>query len=676
MSSNASSSTQATIEDDNEVTVYHLVRQLRTPLGVIPFVGAGMSAHYGFPQWGDVLRSAARVEGESMVAEVDALLAAGEFEDAAEALRKRGEDEFQRRMEKEYGRPLDSGEAREGALTLLPLLCSGPVITTNFDHVLEEIFRGCGAPFDERVLGPEPDRILKAIHGSTRVLIKMHGDCEDRRARSFTKREYDFHYDERRSGMGSLVRLMFTSRPLLFLGCSLKEDRTVKILRALHDELAALTHYAIVEAPHDAQLFQERRRSLLDMGISPLWFREGEFERIGDLLERLVFGMSVRSLPRLPLAQHTNNEGTLRPRAARRAFGAREKGGTEPPRSPNGHLDRVAHAVLEGRITFVLGVGAHLGAFQAASHFYQQLADRFGVPTVLGNDRAAVARHIADRFGRRVLWEAVRNQADKRVEPSVVHQFLAALPAFLRSRQRRAVAPQVIITTNPDIVLEQAFEDANEPFHLLYYCGEGDYEGLFIHRDPHGERNIIDKPENIRALSPASIIIKLNGGIAYPSADAWPETAVIARGDYARLASRIPDGLPAVVRRAISDRSLLFLGHGLTELDVEELIRFCAGPQRTTKSWAIQWPRANADYWAQCGLEVCEYDLAKYIPDLEALLLAALPRRTQDPSPPSTDLERQAVRGGSERPPPLASASLERPTAASIGQERVPLALD
>jgi hypothetical protein len=430
--------------------------------------------------------------------------------------------------------------------------------------------------------------------------------------------------------MGSLVRLMFTSRPLLFLGCSLKTDRTVKVLRALHDELAALTHYAFMEAPRDPALFQERRRSLLDMGISPLWFEEGQFEQIGQLLERLVFGMSVRSLPRLS-APLGNAEGTLRPRAPRRVFGAREGTGVERKQSPNGHLDRVAHAVLEGRVTFVLGVGAHLGAFHGASLFYQQLADRFGVPTVLGNDRAAVARHIADRFGRRVLWEAVRNLADKRVEASVVHQFVAALPAFLRSRHRRAVASQVIITTNQDIVLEQAFEEAGEPFHLLYYCGDGDYEGLFIHRDPQGARNVIDKPENIRALSPASIIIKLNGGIAYPSADAWPETAVIARGDYARLASRIPDGLPAIVRRAISDRSLLFLGHGLTELDVEELIRFCAGPQRTTKSWAIQWPRANSDYWAQCGLEVCEYDLAQYIPDLEAVLLAAVPRRGQEP---------------------------------------------
>lgn len=665
---------KATLEDDNEVTIYHLVRQLRTPLGVIPFVGAGMSAHYGFPQWGDVLRSAARVEGDAVAAEVEALLRAGEFEEAAEALRARGEDELQRRIEKEYGRPLDSSETRDGPLTLLPLLCSGPVLTTNFDHVLEDIFRGCGAPFEERVLGPEPDRILKAIHGSTRVLIKMHGDCEDRRARSFTKREYDLHYGEKRTGMGGLVRLMFTSRPLLFLGCSLEADRTVKLLRVLHDELAALTHYAMVEAPRDAAHFQERRRSLLDMGISPLWFPEGEFERIGQLLERLVFGMSVRSLPRLSAAPSTSSEGTLRPRAARRPIGDRDKLSPDPPRSPNGHLDRVAHAILEGRVTFVLGVGAHLGAFQAASHFYQQLADRFGVPTVLGNDRAAVARHIADRFGRRVLWEAVRSLADKRVEASVVHQFLAALPAFLRSRQRRAVASQVIITTNQDIVLEHAFEEAAEPFHLLYYCGDGDYEGMFIHRDPSGGRNLIDRPQNIRALSPASIIIKLNGGIAYPTPDSWPETAVIARGDYARLASRIPDGLPAVVRRAIADRSLLFLGHGLTELDVEELIRFCAGPQRTSKSWAIQWPRAHPDYWAQCGLEVCEYDLAQYIPDLEAVLLAAVPRRTQEAAPAGPhDVDRSPA--GSERPAQPASGSIER--AASIAATgRRPLVLD
>src|SRR5262245_44240349 len=141
-----------TVEADNEVTRYHLVRQMRTPLGVIPFVGAGMSAKFKFPQWGDVLLNAADTEGASVRARVGKHLNAGEFEDAAEILRSRGEDNFQRRIEKEFGRAPDEAELAVGPLTLLPHLSSGPVITTNFDHALESVFRLGGVPFQERIL--------------------------------------------------------------------------------------------------------------------------------------------------------------------------------------------------------------------------------------------------------------------------------------------------------------------------------------------------------------------------------------------------------------------------------------------------------------------------------------------------------------------------------------------
>jgi hypothetical protein len=627
-----------TIAHDNEVTAYHLVRQLRTPLGVIPFVGAGMSARFKFPQWAEVLRSGASVEGEEVSAAVDTKLAEGDFEAAAEILLKRSEDDFQRRIEQAYGRKLSEAEAREGPLTQLPWLVSGPVITTNFDHVVEDVFRVSGNPFADRILGREPDRILKAIHGNTRVLIKMHGDCEDRHARTFTKEEYEENYGDSRVGLGSLLRLMFTSRPLLFLGCSLDKDRTVGILRQLHSELGALTHYAIVAAERTEDAFRGKRQALRDLGIAPLWFPPGEFDKIETILAELVFGMSVRALPgtqrvaptMLQSSPTRGNSGAsssslVLPGSTPRTEGTFDSSDDVPlpsdvVRSRSGHLEWVADTVLAGRVTFVFGVGAHLGAFDLAAEFYEALASRFGCPPQLGTERSAIARHIADRFGRRILWEATREVLSKRVHPSVVHNFVAGLPGLLRKHGRGAVASQFIISTNQDSVLERALEEAGEPFHVFYYCSDGEHEGLFIHRDPSGDARIIDRPANIRRLSDATVLVKLNGGIVYPDASAWPESVAIARGDYAKLASRIPAALPEVVCRAIADRSLLFLGHGLNELDVEELVRFSSGPTRIMRSWAIQHPARNADYWAHCGLEVRDCDLTDYIPSLERVI--------------------------------------------------------
>jgi hypothetical protein len=46
-------------------------------------------------------------------------------------------------------------------------------------------------------------------------------------------------------------------------------------------------------------------------------------------------------------------------------------------------------------------------------------------------------------------------------------------------------------------MLEQTSEEADEPFHLLYYIGSGKDEGLFAHRAPDGRERIIERPENI-----------------------------------------------------------------------------------------------------------------------------------------------------------------------------------
>jgi hypothetical protein len=48
--------------------------------------------------------------------------------------------------------------------------------------------------------------------------------------------------------VGTLALINFTNRPLLFLGCSLDKDRTVTVLKEIHNRLPTPTHYAVMEA--------------------------------------------------------------------------------------------------------------------------------------------------------------------------------------------------------------------------------------------------------------------------------------------------------------------------------------------------------------------------------------------------------------------------------------------
>ena len=68
----------------NAGNLRRLVEQLNTPVGVIPFVGAGLSMPFGFPGWTNFLLSEA--ESAGIKDEVQEFIDAGKYEEAAERL--------------------------------------------------------------------------------------------------------------------------------------------------------------------------------------------------------------------------------------------------------------------------------------------------------------------------------------------------------------------------------------------------------------------------------------------------------------------------------------------------------------------------------------------------------------------------------------------------------------
>lgn len=631
---------EAQIHKRNEASMNSLVEQLRSPLGVIPLVGAGLSAAITFtdppdrfPQWSELLLTMAA--GTSIESDTLRLVSSGAYEAAAKLVDEHRPGDLPQKIKDAFDRKVDSVQLEYGALSYLPSIASGPVITTNFDRVLEQVFDIAGKPFTELIFGPKPDTVIQAIHQNQRALLKIHGDCRDRMFRVFTVEEYEMAYGvtdaaasndpkQRAPSIGSLAWLMFTNRPLLCLGCSLEQDRTTAVLRALRERLPGLTHYAILAAHYSLPRWEARDKELDQMGIRPLWYTPGEYSKIEALLREMLERSSTRTIKRPVVRPATAHQPP--PDAVSQHF--LEVGkliGKEPsPDVPLQTLELITRSLLDGKLAFFLGAYANLGNLPLGNEFYADLARKFERPA-LRDDRTAVAAFIASQYGPEKLWKEVKGViSDVPRGPSAVHRMLAALPAFLRANDRPEAAPLWVFSTNYDTLMEQAMTLVGEPFQLLYYIGgtATKDDGLFAQRTADGGTRIIERPENLRDLDPASnVIVKFNGGLVYEGG--FPESVVTAAGHFERLAARIPNALPVFLRAALSDKSLLFLGHGLVEPDANALIRYSAPRDGTIKSWAIQLPPGDPEslrFWQErvddlrrWGLEVVRLDLEEFM---------------------------------------------------------------
>lgn len=280
---------------DNQVAFEALQQTARGPVGVIPFVGAGLGVPYGFPPWTPLLRELGTRYG--VRDEIDAHLAAARYEEAADALvRKAGREPLNARLKMLYGERVLEGKVFRGAVTRLPALARGPVVTTNFDRLLEHVFEAAGQPFVERLSGTQSDLFAEALHTGARYLLKLHGDVLDTRNRVLTLAEYDAHYGGRTvddvdftRSLPKMLECIFGTRTLLFLGCSLGPDRTLLLLRRVaraRGDLAP-THFAVLEYPGDAQ-WVDRARALGEDRITPVWYPAGRHELIDPILSALL----------------------------------------------------------------------------------------------------------------------------------------------------------------------------------------------------------------------------------------------------------------------------------------------------------------------------------------------------------------------------------------------------
>src|SRR4051812_44713446 len=128
---------QALVTHDPATTAHLalLEEQLGTRAGIVPFVGAGLSAPFGFPQWGEFLLQLASEAGTTDA--IKARLSALEYEEAAgDLMTALGTRRFQDLLAANFGDQRLAGRSLGAAVAELAKLPAGPLITTNFDRVI------------------------------------------------------------------------------------------------------------------------------------------------------------------------------------------------------------------------------------------------------------------------------------------------------------------------------------------------------------------------------------------------------------------------------------------------------------------------------------------------------------------------------------------------------------
>jgi HAD superfamily phosphoserine phosphatase-like hydrolase len=260
---------------------------------LVPFVGAGLSTDFGYPSWNELMLDLAKQTGDSgLKSRVNRFLARHRFEEAAQAVSRYVKNVFDDTLRDVFDHNKIKRPIEVGAVRHIPYIAQGTVLTTNFDRVLESAFTDAGRSFVDVFPGSRIHEAQRAIQVDQQVLLKLHGDYLDSESRVLTLTQYQHAYghgDPARANVQlpipKVLGLALSARPLFFLGCSLRADRTISIIGRIARMYGGTMHFALL--PEDDNT-PSRRKQLDSWNIRPLFFPTGQYGRIDDFLSRLA----------------------------------------------------------------------------------------------------------------------------------------------------------------------------------------------------------------------------------------------------------------------------------------------------------------------------------------------------------------------------------------------------
>lgn len=251
----------------------------------VPYIGAGMSMFVGLPSWMQFLNQLKEQCHDKNFSLDNPLEAADEIE------KQLGSAVFQDCLKKVFHHEesdawwselLEKHNVSNQAISIIPKLFYGPIITSNYDKVIESVH-------NQKIDIALPDEIEKLENTNDEVkhlLYKVHGCVSQPEKIVFTGKSYKNYYDSGSSHVKILSKF-FKRFNLLFLGCSLNlnnKDKPIELWETLVS--SGQQHFAILPCAKNSQ--KKRRKELEHINIYPIFYPEGRHECIKIILEELL----------------------------------------------------------------------------------------------------------------------------------------------------------------------------------------------------------------------------------------------------------------------------------------------------------------------------------------------------------------------------------------------------
>jgi SIR2-like domain len=298
--------------------------------------------------------------------------------------------------------------------------------------------------------------------------------------------------------------------------------------------------------------------------------------------------------------------------------------------------DIIAGRLMRGKIVPVLGAGANLWnrpppPFQRGRYLPsgQELADELaqylGNVEINGGDLARVSQYVAALLGEGPLEDELRDIFEANCPPTDLHRFLVRLARGAREA-KDARECMLIVTTNYDNLLEQAFADEGEPYELATYIAKGVDRGLFRHLTADGESTVIQKPNEYVdfRLDRQTVIAKVHGSVDRVHGDSFVITEdhyidYLTRADVAGL-------FPVTLAAKLRTSHFLFLGYSLRDWNLRVMLYRLWGEQegKHYNSWAIQKNPDPIDEaaWEDRGVDILPVSVVDFVAAIEQRLFS------------------------------------------------------
>jgi|SRR5271166_2678083 len=223
-------------------------------------------------------------------------------------------------------------------------------------------------------------------------------------------------------------------------------------------------------------------------------------------------------------------------------------------------------------------------------------------------DLAKVSSYYVDVSGRDVLRAELRSVfVNEQYACNNLHRLLA-----------RVADRMVIVTTNYDTLLEQAFSDEGKEYDVVVYPADNAEYANGVLWWEHGK----DKPKTLRPneidtnqIGKKNVIYKMHGTVSAISSD-W-DSFVITEEDYIKFLSRIRNAVPSAFRTYFKERFFLFLGYGLQDWNFRVLLKEVSGSGNT--SWAIlkQPTLLDRTLWNRRNVRIYDLLLEDFVAELQ-----------------------------------------------------------